>query len=76
MSGLAGQSSGTRPALSIATVSGGNLQITTTRPGQLQSTTALKGTNTIWHDEGIISSMLTIAPSPSAPGKFFRVVAQ
>jgi hypothetical protein len=76
MSGLASQSSGTRPALSIATVSGGNLQITTTRPGELQSTTALKGTNTIWQDEGIISSMLTITPTPSAPEKFFRVVAQ
>jgi hypothetical protein len=76
MSGLSNQGTGTRPALSIAIVSGGNLQITTTRPGQLQSTSALKGTNTIWQDEGIISSTLTITPTPGVSGKFYRVLAQ
>ena len=76
MSGIANQSTGTRPAISIATVSGGNLQITTTRPGQLQSTTALKGANTIWQDEGIISSTLTISPTPGVSGKFYRILAQ
>jgi hypothetical protein len=76
MSGLANQTSGSRPALSISTASGGSVQITTTRPGLLQSTTALKGTNTIWQDEGIISSTLIIAPTPGASGKFYRILAQ
>jgi len=76
MSGLSGQGTGSRPALSISTVAGGNLQISTTRPGQLQSTTALKGTNTIWQDEGIISGTLTISPAPGIAGKFYRVLAQ
>ncbi len=76
LSGSSNTSSGPRPVLSISAVSGGGLRITTTQPGQLQSTTALKGTNTLWQDEGPISSALTITPSPGAPRKFFRVAGQ
>jgi hypothetical protein len=76
MSGLASQTTGTRPTLSISKISGGNLQLTTSQPGQLQSTTALKGTNTVWQNEGIISSTLTITPTPGLSGKFYRVLAQ
>jgi hypothetical protein len=75
---ISGSSSGsiTRPSLSIATAPGGSLRITTTQPGQLQSTTALRGTNTIWQNEGAISGATTISPTPGAPGKFYRVLAQ
>jgi hypothetical protein len=76
MSGLSSQGSGSRPVLSIATISSGNLRITTTQPGQLQSTTALKGTNTIWQNEGSITTTVTIAPAPAVSGKFYRVLAQ
>jgi hypothetical protein len=76
MSGFSGPNTGIRPTLSILAIPGGNFQITTTQPGQLQSTTALKGMNTTWQNEGIISSTLTISPTPGALGKFYRVVAQ
>jgi hypothetical protein len=76
MSGLSNQGTGNRPALAISTMPGGNLQITTTHPGQLQSTTALSGTNTIWQDEGLISTTVNITPTPAASGKFYRVLAQ
>lgn len=76
LSGSSNTGSSPRPLLSISAVAGGSLRITTTQPGQLQSTTVLKGTNTLWQDEGPISSALTMTPSPSAPRKFFRVVGQ
>jgi predicted alpha/beta hydrolase len=52
------------------------LRITTTQPGQLQSTTALRGTNTVWQNEGAISGQTTISVAPGVPGKFYRVLAQ
>jgi hypothetical protein len=76
MSGLSGQGTIIRPMLSITPISGGNLQLSTTQAGQLQSTTSLNGTNTIWQNEGIISSTLTIRPAPGVSGKFYRVLAQ
>jgi hypothetical protein len=76
MSGQSGQGTITRPTLSITPTSGGNLQLTTTQAGQLQSTTSLNGTNTIWQNEGVISSTLTITPAPGVSGKFYRVLAQ
>jgi len=76
MSGQTSQGTVTRPTLSISKTSGNNLQLTTSHPGRLQSTTALNGTNTSWQDEGTISSTLTIAPAPGVSGKFYRVLAQ
>ncbi len=76
MSGLSGQGTATPPTLSISPTSGGNLRLTTTHPGQLQSTTALDGTNTPWQNEGIITSIRTITPTPGVSGKFYRVLAQ
>jgi len=76
MSGLSGQSTGIRPKLTISTASGGNLLLTTTQPGQLQSTTALNGTNTSWQNDGIISSSVLIPPPPGVSRKFYRVLAQ
>jgi hypothetical protein len=76
MSGLSGQGNISRPTLSITPTSGGNLQLTTTQAGQLQSTTSLNGTNTIWQNEGIISSTLTISPASGVSGKLYRVLAQ
>jgi hypothetical protein len=75
---ISGSSSGsiTRPSLSIVTAPGGGLRITTTQPGQLQSTTALRGTNTFWQNEGAISGQTTISVAPGVPGKFYRVLAQ
>ena len=76
ISGSSSQSSGTKPILSILRISGGSLRISTTQPGTLQSTTALKGTNTIWQVEGPISSTITIAPAPGVAAKFYRVLGQ
>lgn len=76
MSGLSGQSTGIRPTLTISTSSAGNLRLTTTQPGQLQSTTALNGTSTSWQNEGIISSSVLITPPPGVSRKFYRVLAQ
>jgi hypothetical protein len=76
MSGQSSQGTVIRPTLSISTASGNNLQLTTTQPGHLQSTTALNGINTSWQDEGIISTTRIIAPTPGVPGKFYRVLAQ
>jgi hypothetical protein len=76
MSGQSTQGAVNRPTLSISLTSGNNLQLTTTHPGLLQSTTALNGTNTSWQDEGAISSTRTITPTPGISGKFYRVLAQ
>lgn len=76
MSGLSNQASGTAPVLSIVALAGGNLRISSSQPGLLQSATALKGTNTIWQNEGSISTTVTIAPSPGLSGKFYRVIGQ
>jgi hypothetical protein len=76
MSGLSSQGTGVRPTLSISATPAGNLQITATHPGLLQSTIALNGTNTVWQDEGLISSALTIAPASGVSRKFYRLLAQ
>lgn len=77
LSGSSSPGSGLKPILSITTISaGGNLRITTTQPGQLQSTTALKGANTIWQNEGAISTAVTITPASGVSGKFYRVIGQ
>jgi hypothetical protein len=76
ISGLSSQTSGPRPVLTISKGPGGILQITSTQPGQLQSTTALGGANTIWQTEGLISGTMTIAPTPGVSAKFYRVLGQ
>jgi hypothetical protein len=65
-----------RPILSIAPGAGGNWIIHSTLPGRLQSTTALEGANTVWHDEGPIAATVTNTPSATEPSKFYRVRAQ
>jgi hypothetical protein len=76
LSGLGAQGTGTRPVLSISRLAGGNLRINTSQPGQLQSTTALNGTNTVWQSEGIISSTLDVAPASGTSAKLYRVIGQ
>ena len=76
ISGLSTQNSGPRPVLTISKLPGGNLQINSTQPGQLQSTSDLNGSNTIWQAEGLISGTMTIAPAPGVSGKFYRVLGQ
>jgi hypothetical protein len=75
ISGLSTQTSA-RPVLTISKLPGGNLQISSTQPGQLQSTSALNGSNTIWQTEGLISGTMTIAPAAGVSGKFYRVLGQ
>jgi len=76
MSGSSGQSTSTRPVLSISILSGGNLRIATSQSGQLQSTSALNGTNTVWQNEGFIAGAIDVSPGPGIPGKFYRVIGQ
>jgi hypothetical protein len=75
LSGLAPQGTGVRPILSISRLPAGNLRISTSHAGQLQSTTALN-TNTVWQNEGIISSTIDVSPSVGISAKFYRVIAQ
>jgi len=52
------------------------ITLTCTTSGTLQSTTALKGSATVWTDEGAINGSVTITPNKSTPAKFYRVVSQ
>lgn len=76
MSGSSGAPAPERPVLTISPAAGRTLRISTTVPGQLQSTTALLGPATLWHDEGPIVSNLLVTPTLAAPLKFYRVQAQ
>jgi hypothetical protein len=76
VSGLPAQGSGNRPALTISHLSSGNLRISTSQPGQLQSTTALNGTNTVWQNEGLILNAIDVSPVSGTSGKFYRVIGQ
>jgi hypothetical protein len=64
------------PRLSIHRGENGVISIASTVPGLLQSTATLKGTNTIWRDEGPISGVLTLTRSPFEPTCFYRVLPQ
>lgn len=59
------------PILSIVGGAGGSLDITTTFPGTLQSSTNLTTGN--WISEGPISGTVNIVPNPAQPAKFYRV---
>jgi len=63
-----------KPIMSI-TFENGLITLGTSWPGELYSTTALQGTNTVWVDEGPISPP-GIAFTPSGPVKFYRVQSQ
>ena len=60
--------------LSISAGPDNSLILKLSRPGRLQSTTSLNGDETIWHDEGIVSNILSITPSSSHPALFFRLL--
>jgi hypothetical protein len=60
--------------LAITPGPGGSLTISSSLPGELQSTTALRGASTVWQDAGPISGSVIISPSPAEPVKFYRVV--
>jgi hypothetical protein len=76
LSGSSGAPPPQPPVLTITSAAGGTLRVSTTVPGELQSTSALLGPATLWHDDGPIISNLLITPSPAAPVKFYRVQAQ
>jgi hypothetical protein len=68
---LLGVVAAVQPSLTITT-SGGNLTITTTVDGTLQSSTNLTSGN--WISEGPISGTVNITPNVNEPVKFYRVV--
>jgi hypothetical protein len=76
MSGSSGSPAPQHPVLTITPAGGGTLRISTTVPGQLQSSSEFLGAATLWRNEGLIVSNLVINPSPAAPMKFYRVQAQ
>jgi len=61
--------------MSVVANSNGSLTITSSAPGQLQSTTSLNG-SPVWTDAGPINGQVTIFPSPGEPQKFYRVLLQ
>jgi hypothetical protein len=76
LSGSSGAPAPQRPVLTITPAAGRTLRISTTVAGQLQSSTALLGAATVWHDEGLIVSNALVTPSLAVPLKFYRVQAQ
>ncbi len=60
-----------QPSLTISASGGGNLTITTTANGTLQSRTNL--TIGTWVNEGPINGSIIIVPNPAEPAKFYRV---
>jgi hypothetical protein len=51
----------------------GTLTLTSSQPGQLQSTSVLNGTNTVWQGLGQILSATNIVPAGSNAARFYRV---
>jgi hypothetical protein len=75
---ISGASAGvvTPPAvLGIRQNANGTLTLTTTQPGQLLSTAALQGTNTVWQGLGAIGSSTNIVPVGGAGVRFYRVTS-
>ena len=62
------------PTLTIQKAPGGTINVRTDRPGRLQSCKALRGSLTVWTDEGAISQVLSLPLAPSEPARFYRVV--
>jgi hypothetical protein len=62
--------------LSISTGADGAWILSSSVQGRLQSTTALKGKNTLWKEEGLISQPIRLTPASNEPTKFFRVLSQ
>jgi hypothetical protein len=62
------------PTLSIAALPNGDVQVSTTAAGTLQSTAAWQGINTVWTTVGPISpgSPYVTTPGPGAPVRFYR----
>jgi hypothetical protein len=71
--GVPGTSAGS-PSLTFS-FSAGNLSITSSANGTLQSTTALLDTNTVWTGEGSITAgtPMPITIDTSIPAKFYRI---
>jgi len=66
----------TPPAvLGIRQNANGTLTLTTTQPGQLFSTVALQGTNTVWQGLGPIGSSTNIVPATNPGRSFYRVTS-
>ena len=73
LSASAGAAAGPRPVLTIEQLAGGNLKISSSQPGILESTTLLKSSNTIWQTESAISTSVIVSPVTNGPAKLYRV---
>ena len=73
LSGSSTAVSGPRPVLAIDRLAGGNLRISSSQAGTLESATLLKSSNTVWQTVGPISSNVVISPATNGPAKFYRV---
>ncbi|HSU53045.1 MAG TPA: hypothetical protein VLT36_03180 [Candidatus Dormibacteraeota bacterium] len=60
--------------LTISLNNPGTFALTTSQPSRLQSATDLKGTNTVWTDEGTISGTVNRSLATNGEAKFYRVV--
>jgi hypothetical protein len=58
--------------LAISRAANGQVTVSWTGPGRLQSTTALQGAATVWTDEAAAGNSLTVTPAGQA--RFFRVI--
>lgn len=71
---LLGVVAGPNPTLTYSRGADGKLTLTTSIPGTLQSTTALKGASTQWVNEGPITGTVVITPSATDLVKLYRIV--
>lgn len=71
VSGQDSSTPATRPVLTVVPNGAGGVVLQSTQPGTLEGTLELKGPNTVWTDEGPISTSRTLTPAGSA--RFWRV---
>jgi hypothetical protein len=76
VSGSDGLPSPVRPVLSIVPSAGGAFKLRTTSAGELQSAGDCGGKQTVWRDEGPITSEVVLQPRPGEPARFYRVLVQ
>jgi hypothetical protein len=71
---LLGTPAGNVAVVSVERAANGSITITSTQPGTLQSTTALRDAATVWTNEGAISGSISVSTTGTA--RFFRVSVQ
>jgi hypothetical protein len=76
VSGSAGGPAPARPALSIIPLPGGAFKILTTLAGELQSASECAGNQTVWRDEGPITTEVLLQRPPGQSARFYRVLVR